>query len=279
MGIRKKVAEMMASLFSFLFCLRRATFFSCSLNAKTEPLYAVNKIGKRLIFYCPNITTRWRAATVFTKEPETIRWIDKMKHTDTLFDVGANVGVYSIYAGVKGLRVFAFEPESQNFSVLNRNIYVNSLHKNVRAFSIAVSDADVFDRLNIGSFQTGGALNSFGNPIDYNHKEFRPDFEQGTISFTIDSIVANIGIVPTHLKVDVDGLESKIIRGAGKTLKDKRLKSVLVEINESLASELNIVNVLAESGLKLAEKAHAESFESSEFKRLYNYIFEREENA
>ena len=64
-------------------------------------------------------TLLMRANTFFSKEPETLAWIDAMTENDVLFDVGANIGIYSVYAALKGLKVFAFEPESLNYAELN----------------------------------------------------------------------------------------------------------------------------------------------------------------
>ena len=56
-----------------------------------------------------NISTSielWRARTYLTKEPETINWIDGFKKNEVFFDVGANIGLYSIYAAKKNCKVF-----------------------------------------------------------------------------------------------------------------------------------------------------------------------------
>ena len=57
----------------------------------------------------------WRYETLLDKEPETIEWIDGFETGDTLWDIGANIGIYSIYAGVKGIRTWGFEPHFANY--------------------------------------------------------------------------------------------------------------------------------------------------------------------
>ena len=76
-------------------------------------------------FVCPNRTVSWRVTTFLTKEPETIEWIDTFAPGDVLFDIGANIGCYSIYAASRSVRVMAFEPESQNYALINQNIFLN----------------------------------------------------------------------------------------------------------------------------------------------------------
>ena len=61
----------------------------------------------------------YRADTYASKEPDTLDWLDaELNDEDVFFDIGANIGVYSLYAAAlnAGCRVFAFEPEAQNFA-------------------------------------------------------------------------------------------------------------------------------------------------------------------
>ena len=82
----------------------------------------------------------YRAKSFFTKEPETVEWISTFNSQETLFDLGANVGVYSLLAAKAGVKVVAFEPEPQNFSVLTMNIYLNELSDLIVPLNIAISD-------------------------------------------------------------------------------------------------------------------------------------------
>ena len=83
--------------------------------------------NKKLGYHVPNKTAVWRVETLLTKEPATIDWLNRLDSSSILLDVGANVGMYSIYASaLRGSKVFAFEPESQNFSILVKNIFLNN---------------------------------------------------------------------------------------------------------------------------------------------------------
>ena len=53
--------------------------------------------GKKIIYYTPNTTTLWRCQTILTQEPETIEWISGFSPDQTLVDIGANVGMYTIW--------------------------------------------------------------------------------------------------------------------------------------------------------------------------------------
>ncbi|MDP2956834.1 MAG: FkbM family methyltransferase, partial [Longimicrobiales bacterium] len=84
-----------------------------------------------------------------------------------LYDIGANIGLYSFFAATKGAHVFAFEPEALNFARLNENIVLNGLTKLVQAYPVAIGDCSRLDTLYLHDFQEGAALHAVGEPIDY----------------------------------------------------------------------------------------------------------------
>ena len=81
-----------------------------------------------MTFSVPNKLNHFRIDTFSEKEPETLEWIDEIPHNSILWDIGANVGLYSIYAAKRrNCQVFAFEPSVFNLELLARNIYLNNL--------------------------------------------------------------------------------------------------------------------------------------------------------
>ena len=91
-----------------------------------KPSVAVKIENQKLRYNTLNQNTVWRVQTLFSKEPATINWLNRMDERTILIDVGANVGMYSIYAAkLKNAHVYAFEPESQNYSTLIKNIISN----------------------------------------------------------------------------------------------------------------------------------------------------------
>ena len=276
MGLKREVFDLTSDSIIKGLGLNRANKLVCSFSQKISPLLTQNRKGKEYHFHCPNELTRYRAATFFTKEPETIEWIDGFKEGDVLFDIGANVGLYSIYAAKNGIRVLAFEPESQNFALLNRNLFLNNLADQVFGLNVAISDRDGMDYLFMPDFQPGGALNNVGEAVDLHHKKFTPHFKQGVITFSLDSFITRYpDHFPTHIKIDVDGLESKIIRGAEKTLRNPKLKSLLIEINENLPEDREICAFIEGLGLKFLHKKHSEMAAQGDFNSLINYVFIR----
>jgi len=276
MSLKRKVFDAACDAFVSGLRLHRATKFACGLAEKISPTYEVAGPGGALRLHCPNELTRSRAETFFSKEPETLEWIDTFAAGDCLFDVGANVGLYSLYAARRGARVMSFEPESQNYAALNRNIHLNGLDGRVTALNVALCDADRLGALNLPRFLTGSALNNFGENLDWNRKRFEPAFRQGVLGYALDSFLSRYpDLFPNHLKIDVDGAEAEVIAGAERTLRDPRLRSLLIEINEDLPQDLALVEVIRRAGLALKHKKHSELTARTEFRNLYNYVFVR----
>ena len=84
---------------------------------KNDSYKSINLNGKKLVFFTPNEIIDWRVHTLLTKEPETLEWIDQFKGDEIVFwDIGANIGLYSIYAALKhkNIKIISFEPSVNN---------------------------------------------------------------------------------------------------------------------------------------------------------------------
>lgn len=227
-------------------------------------------------FYCVGEIPLFRARTLYTKEPETIEWLDTFKPGEIFWDIGANVGLYSIYAArVRGAKVMAFEPAAANYFLLNRNIEVNRLDGEITALCIALSSDQSVATLNMRNTQLGGALSSYNSTTDENGRAFTPVFRQGMLGDSVDGFIARYGVpTPDHIKIDVDGIESAIVAGAVKTL--PAVQSVSIELDASRPEYSEpIISSLAEHGLKLVSKRHSPMFDSGPYSNIFNYLFRR----
>lgn len=191
----------------------------------------------QLHFYCPDYASLHRASAVLSKEPITIEWIDGFDERSVFWDIGANIGAYSIYAGARSIKTIAFEPGSGNFYNLNKNIEVNSLSEQITAFCIAISDSNAVGTLNLSDQEIGGAVHSFGESSDYlffNNKNIKVQMHQGVFSYTLDALVLEYGLpFPDYIKIDVDGIEDRIILGSPFVMGNEKVKSVLVELDDN----------------------------------------------
>ena len=207
--------------------------------------------GRELILNAPSKLCAWRAVTLFTKEPETIAWIDAMPEGSVLFDVGANIGMYSVWAGMTDrVSVLSFEPEATNFAILNENLRANGLTQRCVPFCLGISDVVGFGRMMV---QSGGVGQS-GHQVQVTRGErFRVQGDeqvfQGISTATLDHLVYERGFAcPTHLKVDVDGLEPAVLRGAQRLIRDPRLRSVMIELMVNRESHTALITELEEAG-------------------------------
>ena len=84
-------------------------------------------------FYCLGKLPQWRAETLLTKEPDTIQWIDSFEENSEFWDIGANIGVYSLYGANRKIKVTAFEPSASNYYILTKNIEINGFDDQILA--------------------------------------------------------------------------------------------------------------------------------------------------
>lgn len=230
-------------------------------------------------YVTPNQLTQWRVQTFHSKERDTLAWIETFASDDVLVDIGANVGMYSIWAAAtRGVRVISFEPESQNYALLNQNIFINGLSGQISAYCMAIAEKSGFDKFYLGRFEAGGSCHTFGEALDPNLAPIKAQFSQGCFAAPLDELVeAGVTPPPTHIKVDVDGLEHAVVAGMAGTLHHPALKSVLVEINGNLAEHQAIMAHMAEIGFHVDDRQRAASLQTEGFfKGAGNVIFWRE---
>ena len=234
--------------------------------------------GKKIVFYTPSVFTKWRVDSIFQKEPWTIEWLNELKPNDVLLDVGANIGIYSIWAGVqRKCKVIALEPESMNYAILNRNILQNNLHQNVVAYCVGLSNTNDFCELNMQDLRVGGSNHAAGEALNYKLEEMQVNFKQGCVVFRLDDLIEQKKLpVPTHIKIDVDGFEHKIIEGAVCTLQNKNLKSLLIETNPNLNAHQKMIHELENLGFKFSdEQVNRAMRKEGPFKGVAEYVFRR----
>ena len=215
-------------------------------------------------FYCPGVWPYSRSD--MAKEPETTRWIESFDDNDIFWDVGANVGVYSLLAARKGHLVYAFEPAAGNYFVLSRNVELNDLADRITFLNVALADKSSLGALVMNDTAVGSAQHNF----DVADPQIAARaFRQSCIGYSIDDFIQIFNApVPSHLKIDVDGIEDKIILGARTTLRNPALKSVLLEIRPDERRAL-IRRELREAGLtQISPREDANTTQNYVFRRV-----------
>jgi FkbM family methyltransferase len=159
------------------------------------------------------VSNEWehgRVATLATKEPETVRWIaEEFRGRDTLFDIGANVGIFAILAAAQNPEgtVVAVEPMAATFARLCENAQLNGL-ANLRPYCVAVGAENGVAELQLASLDAASSMHSLGK------SERTEPFGE-----------------PVVMRAGVGLATIDVLAGAAATLQDPRLRSVLIEFN------------------------------------------------
>jgi len=192
-----------------------------------------------------NESCGWRAKTFWTKEPATVGWLGELGPNDVLWDVGANIGLYSLFAAAKGAQAIAFEPMIPNLYALHCNLMLNQkLAERITIVPIALSDSDGFDTLFLSSPDIGSSCHAAGSPLNYKlQQKDHWHGRHGCVLMRGDKIDV---APPTRVKIDVDGFEHKVVTGLGHVA--TLVKSWCIEVNLSLPEHKAMVASLQQKG-------------------------------
>lgn len=237
-----------------------------------------------LAFELSSEIERSRFDTLFSKEPETIKWIeDFFSEKDIFLDVGANIGIFSLFAGEihQGLTVYACEPAYHNFYKLCTNILLNNLEPRVFPLGVGLSDHIDFTTLHLSSIQDGSASHSLGSAIAQKQADSKT-FNHVVALISLDELISKQIIKPPqHIKIDVDGVEVYVVRGMANYLKNPNLKSVLIELDHKLSDTQEIFQHMEAAGFSMEHPINAMKGHSRERRQgaghghIENVIFTR----
>jgi FkbM family methyltransferase len=249
---RKLLKHLFLFSYNFLNLLPRGRFgTSDGLDEIFGKTTQINLNLTPMRFHSPNWITRYRAKTIFSKEPETIAWINSMEEGSILWDIGANVGTFSIIAASRKINVVAVEPSFMNIELLNRNVISNEVTDFVTVVPIGLGRKTAIVNFFMTSsyFTWGGAHNSVGSNVGAGGKSLKDAIRTQAICFSVDQLVEVLNLPsPHHLKIDVDGLEIEVLKGATNTL--KKIKTVLVEVDSEFSGHVvGVEEILKSNGL------------------------------
>jgi FkbM family methyltransferase len=195
---------------------------------------------------------------MFKKEPGTCEWIrNEIGPGDIFYDIGANIGIYSILAadrvGKTG-KVYAFEPHSVNFTRLLDNISLNKLDHIVIPCNFALYQDNGFLPFCYFSAEAGSAASQLCSVDESAWGTRQTEISELKYAVSIDSMLASGAIpAPHHVKIDVDGGESPILRGMDRLLSSsEKPRSIQIEMRN--ASRDEIVAIMEENGYEISTK-------------------------
>jgi FkbM family methyltransferase len=157
---------------------------------------------------------------------------------DLFVDIGANVGTYTVLAAESGAQCITFEPVPETYQALSDNIYLNRIRERVELVNAAVGA----EQGTIAFTLSGGPTNHVATATDRG-----PVTEVPVVR--LDDYLKRS---PTVMKIDVEGYEAVLLKGARRTLADPELLAVIMEVNGSGTrygySDSEIRQVMCEAG-------------------------------
>lgn len=240
---------------------------------ESKQYYSKKICDKTYNFFYPNRQTLRRVETLFTKEPETLNWIDSFQSYNykniVFWDIGANIGLYSIYAAAKlnDIEIISFEPSTSNTRTLSRNVSINNFEGKINIFPLALTDKEnIISSFNEISFSEGGSNSQFDTNFDNHGKLLTQEKIKNKYNLfgtSIDNLILNNVLkIPNYIKIDVDGIEHLILKGAKNLLKNENLREFSIEMNPTNTNQYKFI-------CELLEKNNFELISSTN-SRLYN---------
>ncbi len=207
------VFKLKRSVLAF-FAVRRLDFIDKNIFIKTETLREYE--------------TRAQSCA---KEPETCAWLSMVSREGrVVYDIGANVGAYSLIAASLGATVFAFEPSPENYAALHANMRLNDLENRIVPLPFVLGSQSSIARFVVPDVSSGATAGFVSG---------RSRETEGTplVAFTLDSLRSQLSLSPPHaIKIDVDGGEVEVLRGATTLLANSELSDILIEVEDALLS-------------------------------------------
>jgi len=152
-------------------------------------------------------------------DPNNMFFIEEIFHKgiyDTFFDIGSNIGIYSLIAAgrAKRSKAFAFEPHPYTFALLNENVHLNHQEDNILCYQLALSD------------QNGVVL--FKDIPGHPENQVLDDLVPGGNAIEVracrgDDFCKQMGLPPQVIKIDVEGHENHVLAGFSSILEDVQL--------------------------------------------------------
>lgn len=176
--------------------------------------------------------------------------LSEISEDDVFYDIGANVGLYSCLIGSdpSDCHIYLFEPHPTNVEALRQNLELNSINADI--FQLALSDEE-------GTVE----LSSKGSEAGLGEHSLDTTESESTIPVTVrrlDTIRDEHNLpVPTVVKIDVEGAELNVLRGATETFSDPKCETIYCEVHPERVESFDgsyseVQNQLIDLGFELA---------------------------
>ena len=194
-----------------------------------------------------------RARSVLRKQPATIEWIESFRPDSVFWDVGANVGVYSLYAALHGgTRVVAFEPAAVNFFLLAANCEANRLETKVDCLLAGLGSEKAIGRLSVSQFSPAYSFSFHAT------QDRKDESQQCAFVLSMDQLVQEYRLQPpNYIKIDVDvpSVTEAIISGGAQILRRPEVRELHIEMREHSRTGQRIVEQLGQAGFEIVTRS------------------------
>ena len=168
-------------------------------------------------------------------EKDLINWIDTFSKDDVFFDIGSNVGLFSIYAAKKGIQTVSFEGHYGNLHDFSYNILLNDVEEKILIIPVLLAEKNEkmsFFLRDLSPSSARSEINHNKNIYKLNNKEA---LKINTATFSLDYLIENKIIpIPSKVKIDVDGAEFLVLKGFNKYV--EKVNEIIIEMYEKPAN-------------------------------------------
>jgi FkbM family methyltransferase len=192
--------------------------------------------------------------------------VNNFNDIDTFIDIGANIGYYTLLSKSNGVnRCYSFEPNDNNFILLEKNINLNK-YKNCFTYNAGLGSSNGTMSFNYNNVKSGHGsfLKEIKNKQNLNKEESKKIFTLDSINVLGDSI---------GIKLDVEGFELEVLKGMPQLLRENKIKFITIEISRKFYGkkiELEIIKILKENFNKLLIVETGEELNDLPEKTQYN---------
>ena len=154
-----------------------------------------------------------------------------LPQTGTCLDIGANVGVVSLFFAANGWQCYAFEASSRNAALLRKSIMLNSF-QNIKLFEVAISDHSGELTLAANGPQGFVVVDGYAEELN-TYERVEETFERiacRALDDMLDDELADLDAID-FIKIDVEGSEVAVLRGMSNLINSYKHPAIYIEIN------------------------------------------------
>jgi|TARA_E500000318_G_scaffold72652_1_gene67296 FkbM family methyltransferase len=201
-------------------------------------------------FYIPDNMEQYLGDNNALPEELVIEWCkNNIKDTEKFIDIGAHVGTYAWSVAPYCKEVIAFEPTRHNYNMMCANIALANLSHKIQTHNIGLSSEDTY--LTFHERDSDGGTNGFDTPYLGEGNTQRLQVKQ------LDSfIIEDIGLI----KIDVEGHELEVLKGAIRTLQMNGFPPILFECWDIPELKEPLWNYLNSMGYSISNASSEEMY-------------------